>query len=39
MSKVTWRRSSYSNQDGGQCLEAADNAPTPVLPVRRDELR
>ncbi|MGN9756615.1 DUF397 domain-containing protein [Streptomyces sp. SD31] len=31
---VTWRRSSYSNSDGGQCLEVADNLPAPVVPVR-----
>ncbi|MET7681976.1 DUF397 domain-containing protein [Streptomyces sp. NPDC005423] len=34
MSKVTWRKSSYSNQDGGNCLEVADNVPAPVVPVR-----
>ncbi|WP_369192462.1 DUF397 domain-containing protein [Streptomyces sp. R08] len=34
MSNVTWRKSSYSNSDGGACLEVADNAPTPVVPVR-----
>ncbi|MGW8849341.1 DUF397 domain-containing protein [Streptomyces xiamenensis] len=28
-----WRRSSHSNQDGGQCLEVADGHPG-VLPVR-----
>ncbi|AZQ35221.1 DUF397 domain-containing protein [Streptomyces cyaneochromogenes] len=31
---VTWRKSSYSNPDGGQCLEVADNLPTPLIPVR-----
>ncbi|MFZ4270928.1 DUF397 domain-containing protein [Streptomyces arboris] len=30
---ATWRRSSYSNQDGGQCLEVADGF-APVVPVR-----
>ncbi|MGW1502176.1 DUF397 domain-containing protein [Streptomyces mirabilis] len=25
LSKVTWRKSSYSNQDGGQCVEASDD--------------
>ncbi|WP_329272664.1 DUF397 domain-containing protein [Streptomyces sp. NBC_01451] len=25
LSAVTWRKSSYSNTDGGQCLEVADN--------------
>jgi hypothetical protein len=34
LSKVTWRKSSYSNQDGGECLEIADNLPTPLVPVR-----
>ncbi|MFD4873300.1 DUF397 domain-containing protein [Streptomyces sp. NPDC058420] len=34
MSNVTWRKSSYSNSDGGACLEVADNAPAPVVPVR-----
>ncbi|MFB7759265.1 DUF397 domain-containing protein [Streptomyces xiamenensis] len=28
-----WRRSSHSNQDGGQCLEVADGHPG-VMPVR-----
>lgn len=28
-----WRRSSYSNQDGGDCLEVADGHPG-FLPVR-----
>ncbi len=32
LSAVTWRRSSYSNTDGGQCLEVADNLS--VVPVR-----
>ncbi|QSY51089.1 MULTISPECIES: DUF397 domain-containing protein [Streptomyces] len=30
---VSWRKSSYSNPDGGDCLEVADNIPTAV-PVR-----
>ncbi|MFE2888725.1 DUF397 domain-containing protein [Streptomyces sp. NPDC059272] len=34
LTAVTWRKSSYSNSDGGQCLEVADNAPAPVVPVR-----
>ncbi|MFE2888724.1 DUF397 domain-containing protein [Streptomyces sp. NPDC059272] len=34
LSKVTWRKSSYSNQDGGECLEVADNAPARTVPVR-----
>ncbi|MDH6700182.1 DUF397 domain-containing protein [Streptomyces griseoviridis] len=32
LSNVTWSKSSYSNQDGGACLEVADNLP--VVPVR-----
>ncbi|WP_369186321.1 DUF397 domain-containing protein [Streptomyces sp. R08] len=34
LSKLTWRKSSYSNQDGGECLEVADNAPARTVPVR-----
>ena len=30
---VSWRKSSYSNQDGGDCLEVADGF-AEVLPVR-----
>lgn len=30
---AAWRRSSYSNQDGGNCVEFADNLPG-VVPVR-----
>ncbi|MEU8687195.1 DUF397 domain-containing protein [Streptomyces sp. NPDC048665] len=33
LSNVTWRKSSYSNSDGGQCVEVADNIPS-VIPVR-----
>ncbi|MFE1878564.1 DUF397 domain-containing protein [Streptomyces diastatochromogenes] len=33
LSTVTWRKSSYSNQDGGNCLEVADNVPS-LVPVR-----
>ncbi len=33
LSTVTWRKSSYSNQDGGQCLEVADGLPA-LVPVR-----
>lgn len=29
----TWRKSSYSNSDGGDCVEVADNCPG-VVPVR-----
>ncbi|MET9930589.1 MULTISPECIES: DUF397 domain-containing protein [unclassified Streptomyces] len=32
LSTVTWRKSSYSNDDGGNCLEVADNLPH--VPVR-----
>ncbi|MFB7030685.1 MULTISPECIES: DUF397 domain-containing protein [unclassified Streptomyces] len=32
LTTVTWRKSSYSNQDGGECLEVADNLP--LVPVR-----
>ncbi|MFF9090053.1 DUF397 domain-containing protein [Streptomyces sp. NPDC014991] len=28
-----WRRSSYSNQEGGNCVEVADGFPV-VVPVR-----
>ncbi|WP_326808335.1 DUF397 domain-containing protein [Streptomyces sp. NBC_01775] len=33
MSAARWRKSSYSNQDGGDCVEVADNIPG-VVPVR-----
>ncbi|MEU9702383.1 DUF397 domain-containing protein [Streptomyces sp. NPDC047981] len=33
LSTVTWRKSSYSNGDGGQCLEVADTHPH-LVPVR-----
>ncbi|MBT2380751.1 DUF397 domain-containing protein [Streptomyces sp. ISL-111] len=33
LNEATWRKSSYSNQDGGQCLEVADDF-VPVVPVR-----
>ncbi|WP_236244174.1 DUF397 domain-containing protein [Streptomyces sp. CC210A] len=33
MTAPRWRKSSYSNQDGGNCLEVADNIPHSV-PVR-----
>ena len=33
LSSVMWRKSSYSNQDGGACLEVADNV-TALVPVR-----
>ncbi|WP_031173315.1 DUF397 domain-containing protein [Streptomyces durhamensis] len=31
---VTWRKSSHSNSDGGQCVEVAENLPLPLVPVR-----
>ncbi|MEU5028645.1 DUF397 domain-containing protein [Streptomyces milbemycinicus] len=33
LSTVAWRKSSYSNNDGGACVEVADNLPD-VVPVR-----
>ena len=30
---VAWRKSSYSNQEGGNCVEVADGIPA-VVPVR-----
>jgi hypothetical protein len=33
LSKVTWRRSSYSNINGGECVEVADGVPG-LVPVR-----
>ncbi|ALO96184.1 regulatory protein [Streptomyces hygroscopicus subsp. limoneus] len=33
MTDVTWRRSSYSNPDGGNCLEVSDSF-SPAVPVR-----
>ncbi|MFF4404376.1 DUF397 domain-containing protein [Streptomyces sp. NPDC001404] len=30
-SAVAWRKSSYSNPDGGDCLEVADSIPGTVL--------
>ncbi|GLX54507.1 hypothetical protein Shyhy01_74560 [Streptomyces hygroscopicus subsp. hygroscopicus] len=33
LSSVTWRKSSYSNPDGGACLEVSDDIPASV-PVR-----
>ncbi|MER6025272.1 DUF397 domain-containing protein [Streptomyces sp. NPDC001851] len=35
LSSVTWRKSSHSNSDGGNCLEVADNIPAKrLVPVR-----
>lgn len=33
LNDVAWRRSSYSNQEGGNCVEVADGIPGAV-PVR-----
>ncbi|MEU6666423.1 DUF397 domain-containing protein [Streptomyces sp. NPDC046727] len=33
LSSVTWRKSSYSNGQGADCVEVADNVPG-VIPVR-----
>ncbi|MEU5717562.1 DUF397 domain-containing protein [Streptomyces sp. NPDC020403] len=33
LSVAAWRRSSYSNSDGGQCIEVSDAFPG-VVPVR-----
>ncbi|MEU2059490.1 DUF397 domain-containing protein [Streptomyces sp. NPDC013455] len=33
LSHATWRKSSYSNSDGGACVEVADDIPA-VVPVR-----
>ncbi|GFE15956.1 hypothetical protein Sgleb_40030 [Streptomyces glebosus] len=33
LSTVTWRKSSYSNSDGGQCIEVSDDFST-LVPVR-----
>ncbi|KIZ19787.1 DUF397 domain-containing protein [Streptomyces natalensis] len=37
LSTVTWRKSSYSNQDGGQCIEVADGLPA-LVPVRDSKI-
>ncbi|MFJ7627290.1 DUF397 domain-containing protein [Streptomyces sp. NPDC097595] len=33
LSSARWRRSSYSNANGGECVEIADNFPG-LVPVR-----
>ncbi|MFF8696227.1 DUF397 domain-containing protein [Streptomyces sp. NPDC015144] len=33
LTSATWRASSYSNSDGGQCVEVCDDYPS-VVPVR-----
>ncbi len=37
LSAVAWRKSSYSNTDGGSCLEVADSLPG-VMPVRDSKI-
>ncbi|MGW3800108.1 DUF397 domain-containing protein [Streptomyces clavifer] len=33
LSAVSWRKSSYSNSDGGECVEVSDDF-APIVPVR-----
>ncbi|MFJ5305696.1 DUF397 domain-containing protein [Streptomyces sp. NPDC088350] len=33
LSGAAWRKSSYSNADGGNCVEVADNHPA-LVPIR-----
>ncbi|MFE3719130.1 DUF397 domain-containing protein [Streptomyces cyaneofuscatus] len=33
LTSVTWRKSSHSNSDGGDCVEVSDDLPG-VVPVR-----
>ncbi|MFD8329145.1 DUF397 domain-containing protein [Streptomyces lydicus] len=33
LSAASWRKSSYSNPDGGECIEISDDF-APVIPVR-----
>ncbi|WP_145499331.1 DUF397 domain-containing protein [Streptomyces sp. CFMR 7] len=33
LTSATWRKSSYSNSDGGDCVEVSDDFPG-VIPVR-----
>ena len=33
LNTAVWRKSSYSNQDGGECVEIADHFPS-LVPVR-----
>ncbi|MFE0733409.1 DUF397 domain-containing protein [Streptomyces sp. NPDC058855] len=37
LSAVTWRKSSYSNPDGGACVEVSDDF-TSVVPVRDSKM-
>ena len=34
LSAVTWRKSSYSNTDGGECVEVCAHIRAPAVPVR-----
>ncbi|MEW1905402.1 DUF397 domain-containing protein [Streptomyces sp. NPDC086147] len=34
LSNVAWRKSSYSNPDGGACVEVSDDFAPLVVPVR-----
>ncbi|MGQ5636383.1 MULTISPECIES: DUF397 domain-containing protein [unclassified Streptomyces] len=34
LSAAVWRKSSYSNGSGGDCVEVADAHPRTVIPVR-----
>lgn len=34
LTAVTWRKSSYSNQDGGECVEVSEDFARAVVPVR-----
>lgn len=33
LSYITWRKSSHSNPDGGECIEVSDDLPA-LVPVR-----
>ncbi|MGW7364309.1 DUF397 domain-containing protein [Streptomyces sp. NPDC054841] len=37
LTTATWRKSSYSNGDGGACVEVADDLPG-VVPVRDSKI-
>ncbi|MFH9864301.1 DUF397 domain-containing protein [Streptomyces sp. NPDC017202] len=34
LGNVTWRKSSYSNSDGGACLEVSPDFATAAVPIR-----
>ncbi|MGW1027429.1 DUF397 domain-containing protein [Streptomyces sp. NPDC002577] len=38
LSAARWRKSSYSNGDGGECVEVADGLPG-VVPVRDSKMQ